>query len=555
MIALFVSAIKSFSPKEFSLFLIGSALALLSGVLVLIQTIHERTVVMPAYGGSFIEGNVGQAAYLNPILARENSPDKDTVVLLFASVYDLAETIEHDELFRTWDIRIKEGSCWHDETIVTSDDIVFTVQTIQDANTASPLASSWQNITVERVSEREVRFKTTHSFALFENLLKELRPVPKKYFADLSSAHIRLSAYNLRPIGSGPFRFESIDKRADGFITSITMARNEAYEAIGKKPFIEKFTLVYFENENALIRAFNKGTIDGFGTFTPNIGDFIELGNRAHLAKTSRYYATFLNQNAQLSLKSEYVRKALALFTDTDAIVKNVFKGYALPQSGPLPIQWYEKNGSTQQEHKNTQGGRQLLEKDGWFFDEQTTSWNKTTEGVLKKLQYIIKIPDSLLIQYIAEEIQRQWKEQGIYTTIQKTDPREFTEKILKTRDYEIIIYGNVLMETPDLTSFWHSQERFYPGLNFSLFQDAGIDELLSRLRSLDQESSMRNEALKTISEDIISQTPAVFLASPYYIYFTRSSTLGVAIDKISTLDTRFTNISGWHAKTKRVSR
>jgi len=555
MLKTFISVIKSFSPKEFTLFLVTSALVLLSGILLIIQTIQISTVTQPTEGGIFTEGHVGQVGYLNPVLARESSVDRDIISLLFASAYDLAESVKHDDAFRVWDIRIKEGALWHDETPITSDDIVFTLYLIQNADAASPLASSWQNISVERVSEREIRFKTTQSYALFENLLKELRPVPKKYFADLSPANIRLSAYNLKPIGSGPFRFESLEKRTDGFIAKITLRQNGWYEAIGKKSYLEEFVVMYFENEDMLIRAFNKGNLDGFGTFTPNITDYIELNAKESYVPTSRYYALFFNQNANASLTSRPVRQALSLFINKDAIIKDTFRGHARPQSGPLPMYWNFEAMMTYPPSGNAAEAQALLKSDGWFFDDQTKTWNKSSKDSLSQLAYTIKIPDSPLIRQVAQTIQTQWKEAGIRATIEIIDPHEFSEDVLKTRDYEMIIYGNVLLDTPDLTSFWHSNERFYPGLNFSLFQNADVDNLLSRLRGIDVNSETRKDILSAISDTITAQTPAAFLLSPEYIYFTRSSSLGAPMDYISTPDTRFARISEWYAKTKRVAR
>lgn len=555
MLRIFISIVKSFSPKEFTAFLIGSALALLTGVLLIIQLIHIYTITQPTDGGSFTEGTVGQIAYLNPILARENSVDRDAITLLFASTYDLAELIEHDETFRIWNVRIKEGSVWHDNTPITSDDIVFTVQTIQTADAASPLAINWQNIVIERVSEREIRFKMVHAYALFENLLRELRPVPKKYFADLSPANIRLSAYNLKPVGSGPFVFESLEKRPDGFITQITLKRNKEFGAIGPRPYLEEFKMLYFENEDALVRTFNKGLLDGFGTFTPYIQDHIELSAKETYVPTSRYYALFFNQNANETLSSRAVRQALSLFINKDVIIKDVFKGHGVAQSGPLPMYWNLKTELTPSSSGNRDDARKILEADGWFYDDQTKTWNKASENTLSQLTYTIKIPDSTLIRQIAQSIQAQWKEAGIGTNIEIIDAHEFSESILKTRNYEMIVYGNVLLHVPDLTSFWHSNERFYPGLNFSLFEDKGVDELLSRLRTTDPNSDTRSEILSVISDEIVDQAPALFLVSPQYIYLTRSSSTGAPMNFISTPDSRFRQIHEWHTKTKRIAR
>ncbi|OGM90607.1 hypothetical protein A2755_03585 [Candidatus Wolfebacteria bacterium RIFCSPHIGHO2_01_FULL_48_22] len=556
MLHTFLSAIKSFSPKEFTIFLVCSALVLLTGVLLIIQLINTYTVSVPAQGGTFTEGVVGQVAYLNPVLAREGSADRDAVALLFASVYDLAELIEHDEEFRSWSLRLKEEAVWHDNTPVTSDDIVFTVQIIQNTDAASPHFSNWQNVSVERVSEREVLFETVNTYALFENLLHDLRPIPKKYFADLSPANIRLSAFNLKPIGSGPFVFEELEKRADGFITSIFMKKNERYHAIGTLPHLDRFVMLYFENEDLLMRSFNKGLIDGFGSFTPRIAEYAEINTQQNNISTSRYYAVFLNQNAHSALASPAVRRALWLFVDREALIQDVFAGHAVVQQGPLPAYQDTALQNPVPAQGNTDEAHRLLEDNGWFFDDETRTWNTVTDDeTLAQLMFTIKIPDSPIVRQIAESVRNQWETVGIKTKIETTDANLFSEDVLKTRNYEMIIYGNILLPMPDLTSFWHSNERFYPGLNFSLYESGTIDELLLQLRSIDPQSQSRNETLAILAQEIVSQTPALFIASPQYIYLTQAHTIGAPIDTIATPDARFVRITEWYAKTKRVSR
>jgi peptide/nickel transport system substrate-binding protein len=555
MLGSFLTLIKSLSPKEFTLFLVASGLTLLTGVLLIIQFIQIYTVALPAEGGTFTEGSVGQISYLNPILAREGSADRDAVALLFASARDLASSLAHSNDFRTWDMRIKEGAMWHDGSPITSDDIIFTVQMIQHPDASSPLAASWEHITVTRVSERELRFQAVNSYALFENLLRDLRPVPKKYFANLSPANIRLSAYNLNPVGSGPFALEEVEKRQDGFITSIVFSRNPGYEAIAPLPHLHSFVELYFEDEDGLVRAFNKGLVDGFGTFTPTIGEHIELRADKHTVPSSRYYALFFNPNAHAALASQQVRQALALFINKETVVRDVFRGNAVPQTGPLPAYWETSGVSGQPAEGNVSQARELLAQDGWFFDDVTRTWNKISDDTAATLGITIKIPDSPLIRQIAESVRAQWQEAGVQAHIQVIDASAFSEDTLRTRNYEGIIFGNILLENPDFTSFWHSNERFYPGLNFSLLEQTSVDRALADLRALAPESPERDEALAELANEIVSAAPAAFLVSPQYLYFTRSSSVGAPMDAISTPDTRFARIGEWYAKTRRVSR
>lgn len=555
MLRTFLSIVKSFSARQFAVFIIASACALLSGILLILQLIDTYTVALPADGGTFNEGVVGQVAYINPILARDSSVDRDVTSLLFASVSGLAEEISHDDSFQLWNMRIKENAQWDDGSPITSDDIIFTVQLIQNADAASPLSGTWQHVTAKRISEREVQFETIHAYALFPNLLQELRPLPKKYFADLSPANIRLSAFNLKPTGSGPFKFEEIKKRNDGFITDIILTRNERFETIGTLPHLNTFHFHYFENEEALIASFNKGQLDGIGTLNPLVSDEIRLHATKEKIPTSRYYALFFNPNGNSVLASKNVRRALDMYIRKDEVVRKAFGDNAQIQKGPLPMYEDFSSQNNQPENGNKEEAASLLTAEGWTFDEGTRSWIRLSGGVSQKLEFTIRIPDSSLVTSLATAIAEQWEQEGIHASIKKTDANTFSEEVLKTRDYEMIVYGNILLENPDLTSFWHSNERFHPGLNFSLLQSPAVDTILSELKSLPIRSDIRHARLNEFARTILGEAPASFIASPYYLYITRSSSVGAPISHIATPDDRFVQIQDWHVKTKRVRR
>ena len=47
-----------------------------------------------------------------------------------------------------------------------------------------------------------------------------------------------------------------------------------------------------------------------------------------------------------------------------------------------------------------------------------------------------------------------------------------------------MLLFGNILGEAPDLYSFWHSSEKFYPGLNLALYENKTADRLIESIRN-----------------------------------------------------------------------
>ncbi|HDH31497.1 MAG TPA: hypothetical protein ENH26_01840, partial [Candidatus Wolfebacteria bacterium] len=238
--------LKSFSRFERYIFLASFLIFIVSSVFLLIKFINQNTFLVPVIGGEYKEGIVGQPTFINPVLVGNNDADRDLTRLIFSDLIDLAESYKVDSHGLTWNVRLKEDIFWHDGKAITSDDVIFTVRTIQDSDARSPLFSNWQGVVAERVSEREVKFILSTPYAFFKNTLKELKPIPKHLFGDIPSANLKLSNYNLEPIGSGPFKFDSFQKRYDGFIIDYKLIRNENY--FEQSPYLEQIILKFYPN-------------------------------------------------------------------------------------------------------------------------------------------------------------------------------------------------------------------------------------------------------------------------------------------------------------------
>ena len=116
-------------------------------------------------------------------------------------------------------------------------------------------------------------------------------------------------------------------------------------------------------------------------------------------------------------------------------------------------------------------------------------------------------------------------------------------------------MFGNILSQTPDLFSFWHSSERFYPGLNLALYDDASVDQAIESLRSRDPNSVAYRSQLDALQEAIATDVPAIFLVSPRHFYVVRHNINGILIGRIALPNDRFANVQNWYVKTQRSFR
>ena len=239
------------TKKERITFVLALAGTIVSFAVVMGMVIAETTRAVPAAGGAYTEGMLGQPEYINPVIASSQT-DLDLVKMVYSNLGDLSDSITPSADQKTWDVRLKQGLTWQDGQQLTSDDVIFTVQSIQDPDAHSPLYESWQGVTVSRVSELEVQFTLSNPYAFFDDTLNNLYVLPKHLFADTPPGNWHLSDYNLKPVGSGPYQFVSYNKNSNGFISSYQLAAWNG--TIETHPLIQNFNFDFFSDENALVQ-------------------------------------------------------------------------------------------------------------------------------------------------------------------------------------------------------------------------------------------------------------------------------------------------------------
>ncbi len=554
MISLFAQIEKAFSKRERLVFFGALVIFAVSGILLSIAIINMTTKLIPDNGGTYTEGVVGQPSFVNPLLAKSNTPDSDLVSLIFASAMDMAESVKHDSSYKMWNYRIKEGAVWQDGTPITSDDIIFTIQTIQNPDTLSPLYSDWQNITWSRVSEREIQFDLTSPYTMFPNILRDLRPVPKKLFADLSPAHLKLSPYMLEPVGSGPFTYDYLEERHDGFISAYHLKSNEMYGTIGQVSHIDNLAINFYENNDNLIKAYNLGLIDGFGTYDKSLLYKIMLNSTTINAPSSKYFAIFFNSNANSYLTSKNIRLALSEAIDKNDLIQKIMGGYASPEYGPIPPSLSAYDPNVKSFYKfDTNDAKLLIAADGWQFNQSSNDWEITQKGKTQQLSITIKAPDIWPLNDMAKYIQSAWNSIGVKTDLALVDFQTINDDAIRTRDYQALLFGNIVFPTPDLYSLWHSSQMFYPGNNLALYNSPTADKIMESIRQTDTQDNLWQNQTNQLQETITNDVPAIFLFSPDYFYVHKRNLSGINVGLISLPQDRFDKITDWYVVTKRV--
>jgi len=126
---------------------------------------YKNTVPRPARGGVFTEGMTGQPRFINPVYVSSNDVDRSLVQLTFAGlmqyekgeiVHDLAKSYHTDE-GKVWTVTLKDDITWQDGQPITAEDVVFTVNVLQDSDYKSPQRVNWVGVDVSKIAPKKVK--------------------------------------------------------------------------------------------------------------------------------------------------------------------------------------------------------------------------------------------------------------------------------------------------------------------------------------------------------------------------------------------------------------
>ncbi|MFH1890832.1 MAG: peptide ABC transporter substrate-binding protein [Candidatus Kuenenbacteria bacterium] len=542
----------------------------------------------PAIGGTYTEGIIGSPQKINPLYSSTNEADRDIVKLVFSGLIkfddngtalsDLAQDWFIDESQTKYTFSLREDIQWPDEKPFTSEDVVFTLNAIQNPDYQSPLRSSWENIAIEAIDLHTVQFTLPKPFQSF---LKNLSVgiLPAHLWQDIKPENALLAELNSEPIGLGMYKFDSYTKDKQGYIKSYSLIKNENYHIA--EPFIKQITFRFYPNFELAIDALKNKNIDGLNFLPQNLKEKLETRKDLNYYSLSlpQYTAVFFNQQKNELLKINKFKEALNLSIDKDKIISTVLSGEARLISSPiLPgFPGYERQSEST---FNVEQAKKILQDLGWAQKEITADeknnqdsdpseddHSTTTPSIsietdangLSKFLYKndleltinLTLADQPQSVATAELIQKYWQAIGVKTNLHIIDPKQIQKDIIAPRNFEALLFGEILGNDSDLYAFWHSSQAGENGLNLADFKNSEADNLLEKAM---QETDIQKKADYYIKfQNILtSQMPAIFLYTPNYTYVVADKIKGIKLTHILTPTDRLINIDSWYIRTKK---
>ena len=519
-------------------------------------------------------------------------------------VPDLAVKYDLNADKKIYTFELRRDVFWHDGNPFTAKDVQFTIETIQNPAVNSPLFVSFQGVEISVVDDYTIRFVLPEPFGQFLSVLI-VGILPEHVWFDVPPEQMRFSNLNLQPIGTGPFMFKKLAKDDTGYIYSYELERFDKY--FRQSPFLDEFVFQFFpeyEGSAGAIEAFRGQKVDGLNFVPHALRDKVERKHVVlHTPQLPQYTALFFNQDNQPILKEKSVRLALAKAIDKEKILQQVLKNEGSVINGPiLPgFAGYDANigaiaRSIEEANKlldekwprvTSENYREKRKTELWkFWEDGQKTTSSTANGtatstpdeaakqraetdINSQLDSELSTPQTFYRQdkqgkilelnlvtvkneeyrKAAEIIAGLWQEIGVKVNLKFYEVREFSREVLKPRNYDILLYGEIVGDDPDPFPFWHSSQIDYPGLNLSRYLNRNADALIEKARTAVNEDE-RTGLYKKFQELLATELPAVFLYMPTYTYATTDRVNGLGVERISRPADRFADVTGWYVKT-----
>ena len=463
---------------------------------------------------AYREGVVGHAVSVSPLTARTQA-DRDLVALIFSGlvrngpngtlVPDLAERWSVDEKGTVWTFELRADARWHDGEPVTADDVVFTIETLQDPDYTGPGATSWSEVTVRAVSAMVVTFTLKTPLGGF--LQAATQPIaPAHLLEEVPVTLLADHPFGRQPVGSGPFALASLDDQVaqlipaesalppidaesdpsaaptDSLSTSPPTPRPER-----PTPYLPGVELHFYDDPGALAAAYRAGDLDAASGLSSAVAaDLATLkGSRLLRYPGSTLTTVLLNlRPSHPEFRDPKVRTALLSAIDRVSLIDQVYASVAVSAPGPIPPSspLFDPAADPPVAY-STADAKKALKTAGW--EQKDDGWH--LGNAKKPIAIELLSPEQTANPAAfaaAEAVTADWKALGLAVTHVGLPTSEFVNDRLASGAFAAAVTDVTVGLDPDLYPLLASSQTRTGGSNIAGVQDPALDKLLTKARA-----------------------------------------------------------------------
>ncbi len=516
----------------------ASCLFFLAGSLLFLQ---PHIVREPARGGTLAEGLIGSPKWVNPVLAPLNDVDRDLVTLLFSGLFreqgltyvpDLAASYQLLDEGQTLEVHLREDARFHDGQTVGADDVEFTVnQAIKNPAWHSPLAENFGSIQAIRVNDMTVQFRHATAALTLPAWQKILTVgiLPGHRWQDANDASPQLAEYNLKPIGSGPYRFDSFTRDTKGTILAYTLLRFDGY--YGKPPYIDERVFRFYADRSVAEIALESNQIDVLAFVPWSQQTSLRVSDATALKMELPQVTTVFFNTQDAFLKNLDVRRALQMTIDRGSISEIVRN--STPLQTPFP---FFETYATSSNRVNIELARETLDSAGWKLDpmvglrylqplpsvragQPARVASDAAFSTSTPLALSLLLPAQGDLALIGEYIKRQWSLVGVDVSLETLERSELFQRVLDEKTHQAVLWNALVPSDADILSFWTNEPK---NLNVSRWTSTPLTNALANVAYASTTNALATNRL-IATELLTKDAAALFLLRPSYAYIVPS--------------------------------
>ena len=418
---------------------------------------------------------------------------------LAASIPNRADgALSADGLWVVW--KLKQGVRWHDGRPFTADDVVFTWQYSNDPATATVTNGSYRDVMVEKLDDHTVRVKFKQPTPFWADAFVGWPGgiIPKHLFGDYMGAKSREAPTNLRPVGTGPYRFKDF-KPGDLVTGEINTDYHEpnrphfdAIEMKGGGDAVSAARAVLqtgeyhfawnLQVEDEILVRMEKG---GKGRVIVTLGGGIEhmqLNNTDPWTEVDGERSSLKTQHPILSDRA--VREALSLVIDKKSIQDHIYGRIGIATANYINNPERFRSNKTSYEF-NVDKANAVLDKAGWV---RGADGVRAKDG--KRLKFVYQTSINQPRQKTQQIIKQAAQRAGIDMELKSVTSSVFFSSDVANPDTYTKFYADLQeysngMEAPDPESFlrqfcsWEvaTKDNKWQGRNVTRWQNKEYDE------------------------------------------------------------------------------
>ncbi|MCL2759790.1 MAG: ABC transporter substrate-binding protein [Treponema sp.] len=484
--------------KKYQLFRIALFLTLFAVILLPSCTRDKNRRI----AGELRYGYVSELTTLDPLNPKNTADGRSILFNVFEGLVRphmdgtfipcIAEswTIEQDGL--VYNFTLNENIYFHDNTPLNSNDVKFSLE--------AAIAAGFDGLN----NIEEINILDEHKIVI------KLKNKDPDFLPFLTVGIVKANNTNRERviIGTGPFFIENYNPQRN-----LELKKFHNYRQ-SNLPYLEKVTIVFFANYDALMVAFRGGSIDG-AFLTGAMAAQLDHRHFDIFNNNSAAVQLLALNNAAAPLDDLRVRQAINYAVNVQEIIDAAFFGSGSPSGSPIipGLSVYYENSLSYQ--YNPQMAQTLLSQAGY---------NNTN-----RLSLEITVPSNFTMHVdTAQVIVSQLEKAGINASIKMVDWSTWLSEVYFGRRYQatIISLDSPIVSPRGFLNRYHSND----GNNFINFNNADFDRVYDAVLT-ETDVSARIRLYKEAQRIITENAASVYIQDILYFITFRGGAFGGALN------------------------